>query len=276
MGPYLFGLTYFAAQIRPEKTLLVPCLHDEGFAYVRSIKEMFSRVAGIMFNSEPEMELAQRLYNLPAEKCAVVGMGMDFFETSATAFSEKHNFHSPCLVYSGRRETGKGTPLLLDYTAVFRKRTGLDLKLVFTGSGPIDASPELEKHILDLGFVPEEDKHEAMAGAFAFCHPSVNESFGIVLMESWLAGAPALVHAHCAVNRYHCRKSNGGLWFAAYPEFEETLLFLINNRQLRDQMGQAGRDYVLREYNWGTIENKFRSALAQFAEPKETNHRPLR
>ena len=32
IGPYLFGLTYFASQIRPEKTLLVPCLHNEGFA----------------------------------------------------------------------------------------------------------------------------------------------------------------------------------------------------------------------------------------------------
>ena len=34
-----------------------------------------------------------------------------------------------------------------------------------------------------------------MAGALAFCHPSVNESFGIVLLESWLARTPALVHA---------------------------------------------------------------------------------
>lgn len=266
MGPYLFGLTYFAGQIRPEKTLLVPCLHDEGFAYVRSIKEMFFQVAGIMFNSEPEMNLARRLYNLPPEKCAVVGMGMDSFKTSTTSFSEKHHFHSPYLIYSGRRETGKGTPLLLDYTAVFRKRTRVDLKLIFTGSGPIDARAEFLPHILDLGFVSEEDKHEAMAGAVAFCHPSVNESFGIVLLESWLAGTPVIVHARCAVNRYHCQKSNGGLWFAAYPEFEETLLFLINNRPLRDKMGKAGRDYVLREYNWETIENKFRSALKQFDE----------
>ncbi len=266
MGPYLFGLTYFAGQISPEKTILVPCLHDEGFAYVRSIKEMFSQVAGIMFNSRPEMDLAQRLYNLPAEKCAVVGMGMEKFESSNTAFAEKRNFHSPYIIYSGRRETGKGTPLLLDYAAVFRKRTRVDLKLVFTGSGPIEAPAELRPHILDLGFVSEEDKHEAMAGAVAFCHPSVNESFGIVLLESWLAGTPVLVHARCAVNHYHCQKSNGGLWFAAYPEFEEALEVLAENRQLRNPMGKAGRDYVLREYNWNTIENKFRSALMQFDE----------
>lgn len=272
MGPYLFGLTYFAAQIRPEKTILVPCLHDEGFAYVRSIGEMFRQTALVMFNSEPEMNLARRIYNLPAEKCAVVGMGMNDFESSPTAFADKNDFHRPYIIFSGRREAGKGTPLLVDYFSLFRQRQKIDLKMVFTGSGPIEAPPELLPHILDLGFVSEKDKHEAMAGAVAFCHPSVNESFGIVLLESWLAGVPALVHARCAVTSYHCRKSNGGLWFAAYPEFEEELLLLINNRPLRDKMGKAGREYVLREYKWNTIENKFRSALDKF----DILNRPLR
>jgi len=269
LGPYLFGLTYFAARVRPEKTLLVPCLHDEGFAYARSFREMFRNVAGILFNSEPEKDLALRLYDLDAQKCAVVGMGMNGFEVTSAEFAEKRNFHPPYIIFSGRRETGKGTPLLADYFALFRKRTGLDLKLVFTGSGPIDAPPGSEKHILDLGFVSEQEKREAMAGAVAFCHPSVNESFGIVLLESWLAKTPALVHAQCAVNRYHCKKSNGGLWFSCYPEFEEALLLLTNNRSLRDRMGLAGREYVLREYGWKTIENKFRSALGQFEEQRK-------
>jgi len=263
-GPYLFGLTWFAAGIRPEKTILTPCLHDEGFAYVRAIGDMFRNSSGILFNSEPEKELAKRLYGLPGEKCAVVGMGMDPFEVSPSAFAEKHDFHGPYMIYSGRRETGKGTPLLLDYFSLFCKRTGLDLKMVFTGSGQIDAPPDLASRILDLGFVPEQEKREAMAGALAFCHPSVNESFGIVLLESWLAGTPALVHAKCAVNRHHCRQSGGGLWFASYPEFEEELLLLHGNRLLRDRMGSAGREYVLREYDWKNIESKFRAALEQF------------
>ncbi|MDD5483337.1 MAG: glycosyltransferase family 4 protein [Kiritimatiellae bacterium] len=266
IGPYLFGLSYFAARIRPAKTILAPCLHDEGFAYARSFREMFRDAAGIMFNSGPEMDLGQKLYGLPAEKCAVVGMGMDFFEAPPELFAEKHDFHEPYLIYSGRREAGKGIPLLLDYFSLFRQRQKTALKMVFTGSGRIDPPPGLEPHILDLGFVAEEKKRAAMAGAVAFCHPSVNESFGIVLLESWLARTPALVHARCAVNHDHCRKSNGGLWFASYPEFEEELLLLAGNRNLRDRMGRAGRDYVLREYDWKNIESKFCAALDQFAE----------
>ena len=37
-GPYLWGLTYFASLIHPEKSVLLPCLHDEPFAYLKPIE----------------------------------------------------------------------------------------------------------------------------------------------------------------------------------------------------------------------------------------------
>ena len=60
MGPYLFGLVFFASQAHPEKTLLLPCLHDESFAYLHTIRDMFRSVAGWIFNSVPERDLAVR------------------------------------------------------------------------------------------------------------------------------------------------------------------------------------------------------------------------
>jgi glycosyltransferase involved in cell wall biosynthesis len=135
------------------------------------------------------------------------------------------------------------------------------VKLVFTGSGQIDAPEDLRPHITDLGFVSEQDKREAMAGAAAFIHPSVNESLGIVLLESWLAGTPALVHAKGEVLSWQCRRSGGGLWFKRYPEFEEELLLLLDNENLRRAMGDAGRAYVKREYSWESVEKRMLAAL---------------
>jgi glycosyltransferase involved in cell wall biosynthesis len=265
MGPYLFGLVYFASRLAPSKTLLAPCLHDEGFAYTRAFREMFRSVAGCLFNSEPEHALARRLYDLPESSGAVVGMGLDSFEASPDAFARNHGLTAPYVIYAGRREEGKGTPLLLDYMALFRRRTRKDVKLVMAGTGELTPPAELRPHLLDVGFLSEEEKHEALAGATAFCHPSINESFGIVILESWLARTPVLVHARCLVNRDHCRKSNGGLWFRTYPEFEEALLTLLQQESLRRAMGAAGREYVLREYAWSTINRKFQDALRQFA-----------
>lgn len=261
MGPYLFGLVYFASQIHPQKTLLVPCLHDEGFAYIRAFQKMFQSVAGIMFNSEPERDLARRLYDLQENKCAVVGMGFEPFDASPDAFSKKKHLRKPYVIYCGRREPAKGLPLLYDYLNVFRRRTRQDVKLVLTGTGEVDAPAELMPHILDLGFVSEEEMHEAGAGAVAFCHPSIYESLSVVLMEAWLARIPALVHARCEVTRYHCQRSNGGLWFRMYPEFEEELSCLLRNSALRRAMGESGRNYVLREYAWPSISGKLLNAL---------------
>ena len=261
LGPYLFGLAYFAALIHPHKSVLVPCLHDEPFAYLGIMKKLFSSVAGFMFNTEPERDLARRLFDLPAGKDPVVGMGLDPFDAETGAAVRRHGLQQPYLLYCGRREPLKGTPLLLDYLEAFRARTGEDVKLVLTGSGPIEPSSELAPHIQDLGFVSERDKHDVMADALAFVHPSVNESLGIVLLEAWLARTPGLVHGKSDVLRWQCERSNGGLWFRAYPEFEECLLLLLREDQMRQAMGEAGRQYVLKEYTWDAVEQRMFAAL---------------
>jgi glycosyltransferase involved in cell wall biosynthesis len=261
LGPYLFGVTYFGSAVRPDRTLLVPCLHDEAFAHLRIMKEMFGRVRGCLFNTAPERELARRLYDFPDARSSVVGLGLDPFEADPRAFARRRGLTAPYLIYSGRRETLKGTPLLCEYLRVFRQRTERDLKLVFTGSGQIDAPEELRPHILDVGFVPENEKHEAMAGALCFVHPSVNESLGIVLLESWLAGTPALVHAKSEVLAEQCRRGGGGLWFRNYPEFEEELLLLAEDAGLRNRLAESGRRFVLAEYSWPAVERRLWSAL---------------
>ena len=261
MGPYLFGLIYFASAICPEKTILVPCLHDEPFAYLKSFKNMFSNVRGFMFNSEPERDLAFRLYGTNPLVSSVVGMGLDDFNSDANAFRTRHGISVPYLIYSGRREPLKGTPLLLDYLEAFRSRTGQNIKLVLTGTGPVDVSSRISDAVMDVGFLDEQEKHNAMAGAVAFCHPSINESFGIVIMESWLAGTPVLVHGKSEVLKYQCKQSNGGLWFGSYPEFEEELLLLLNNPGIRTSLAKAGRRYVMEQYSWKTVAPKLLESL---------------
>lgn len=262
-GPYLFGLTWAVSQVAPERTWLVPCLHDEGFAYQDIIAEMFTRVRGLLFNSEPERLLARRLYRREFPNSEVVGMGLDAFPSDPTAFARARGLTAPYLLYSGRREPLKGTPLLVEYTHVFRQRTGRDVKLVLTGSGSVDVPDGLRPHLLDCGFVSEEEKHQAMAGALAFAHPSTLESFGIVLMEAWLAGTPALVHAAGEVLRHQCATSGGGLWFRHYPDFEVLLLRLLDDPALRARLAENGRQFVLREYSWEAVGKRLFDCLEE-------------
>lgn len=261
-GPYLQALTIEAMDAAgPERARLVPCLHDEPFARLETVHRMFGRVGRCLFNSAPERDLASRLHGVEPARAALVGMGLDDFAADAESFRRRHGISWPFLVYCGRREELKGTPLIGDYLAAFRSRTGRDVRAVFTGTGDIAAPEEMRPFILDLGFAPEAEKHDAMAAALAFLHPSLNESFGIVLMESWLAGTPALVRAQSPVLRAQCQASGGGLWFRHYADFEVALLRLLEDSALRDGLGAAGRAFVRREYAWPAIEEKFIAAM---------------
>ncbi|HIE10801.1 MAG TPA: hypothetical protein EYP62_04250, partial [Kiritimatiellae bacterium] len=62
VGPYLFGISIAVARAYPEKALMVPCLHDEPFARLGPVRRSFGSCRGFLFNSVPEMKLAQRLY----------------------------------------------------------------------------------------------------------------------------------------------------------------------------------------------------------------------
>ncbi len=253
VGPYLFGLTFAVASRFPKKTLLVPCLHDEGFARARRVVRMFHEVRGFFFNTQAEQELAQELYGddivREGRPTGVVGFALDEFTASSEEGHRIAGTDDPYIIFCGRREPLKGTPLLVDYWAAFRRlHPESKLKFVFTGTGEINCPEDLEGEIIDCGFVTEEEKHHLMAGALCFCHASMLESLGIVLLESWLAGRPVLVHGYGHVLREQTRLANGGLWFNYFHEFNECLEFMLDNGDVADALAASGRAFTKANY----------------------------
>ena len=140
-----------------------------------------------------------------------------------------------------------------------------ELELLLIGSGDIHFLSSLPEGVSDLGFVSEEEKSSLMAGAFALCQPSTNESFSIVMMEAWLQGVPSLVHAGCDVTRDHVQRSGGGLYFANAGDLAGVLKYLLSADGLRDELGESGRRYVLNEYSWSAVLGRLESALSRAA-----------
>ena len=262
--PYLFGLTYFSSFFAPEKTVLIPCLHDEPFARLGIFREMFNRVQGVMFNAPPEQVLAKRLMGLSPEKGAVVGMGFEPEEGyDGNLFKQKFGIDEPFLLYAGRRERGKNIHVLMEYFNCYKANNPGDLKLVLLGTGEVDL-PAGTKDIIDLGYVDEDDKRNAHAAAFLLCQPSVNESFSIVLMDSWMGNTPVLVNGRCAVTKDHCMRSGGGLYFDDYYEFEETIRLFTDEKDVYGKMAVSGNRYVKEHYSWDAVLGRFENALERF------------
>lgn len=269
-APYLFATTFFGALIHPHKSVLIPCLHDEHYAYLDIMQSLFRQVRGALFNSAPEMELAQRLYRCVAG--GEVGMGFDLpsqQETSSIAPYFKEEF--PYIVYLGRKETGKGAHLLIDHFCALKAahEQARDLRLVVCGGGDFKdlERPEAADRddIIDLTLT-ESEKLSLLRHALFLAQPSVNESFSIVLMEAWLLGTPVVVNAFCPVTRSHAAESGGGLYFGNQAEFCAVSLELLTNRDLATAMGQAGREYVQNRYNWDAVLARFDDVMQGLAE----------
>ena len=259
--PYMFGTTYYGSQIHPEKSILIPCLHDESYAHLSIYKKMFRQVAALIFLSDPEKDLANHLYQ-PTHRQIVLGGGVDTaFSFNPERFRKKYKIFGPFILYAGRKESGKNIPLLMDFFIRFKQDHPSDLKLVLIGSGNIGIPQECKNDIIDLGFVSRQDKYDAYAAATILCQPSVNESFSIVIMESWLCETPVLVHGNCTVTRDFCVKSNGGLYFINYLEFKESVQFLLDSPLIRKKMGQSGRQFVLNNFSWEIIDNNYKKEL---------------
>jgi glycosyltransferase involved in cell wall biosynthesis len=261
--PYCFGTTWEGALVAPERSLLIPCLHDEPFAHLRWTRRVLRAVRRVCFHVPAERALGERMAGADGERFALVGEGVDPPPGADPGrFRDKYQVEGPFLLYAGRKAQEKNTPLLVEYFARYRlTHPGRPLKLVLIGGGGVRIPARLARDVLDLGFVPPRDKFDAYAAALALCQPSLMESFSIVMMEAWLAGAPVLVHAASPVTREHCLASNGGLFFAEYFEFVEAVELLLDDGALRARLGQNGRAYVLANYTWDRVTDNYLGLL---------------
>lgn len=270
-GPYLFGTTFWGSLIAPEKSILIPCLHDEAYAYQDVIASMFRQVKGCLFNAEPEMDLARSIYGeIPG---GVVGMGFEPPSTEHISSLEPYfTDGSPYILYLGRKETGKNVHVLVDYF-VEAKEEGLipeEVKLVILGGGSFDDlhRPEVltRGDVLDLPHLDERDKQRLLRHALYLCQPSTNESFSIVIMEAWMVGTPVVVHAACPVTRHHVEVSRGGLYFSSSHDLAGVTKYLIREPNARREHADAGAAYVRQEYAWSAVLERFDAVVGALPE----------
>lgn len=258
--PYLFGTTYYGMQICPEKSVLISCFHDEGYVYMKCLKKVVERIRGIIFLSKPEQQLANKIFNLSGVQQGVLGAGVDSdYIGQAIAFREKYKLEAPFIVYAGRKAEGKNVHLLIQYFLEYKKRNHNGLKLLLIGGGAIEIPKSGKEDIIDLGFVPIQDKFDAYAAAQLLCQPSQNESFSLVIMESWLCGRPVLVHEKCEVTKTFATEAQGGLYFNDYYDFEGCINFFLEHYDIANKMGQNGKKYVEDNFLWDAITAKLLS-----------------
>jgi O-antigen biosynthesis protein len=87
---------------------------------------------------------------------------------------------------------------------------------------------------------------------------------------------PVLVHAGCAVTRYHAQQSSGGLIFSTYGEFASSVDLCLAETAFARRLGANGMAYVLHNYSWPAVLSRFAAALEYWQSlPPPTGAAPL-
>ncbi|MBX7059176.1 MAG: glycosyltransferase family 4 protein [Leptospirales bacterium] len=237
---YLYAPTYFGMETTPpSRNLLAPTLHNEPVAYLPIFGAMVRRARALIFHSDAEGALAQRLWGA----CDHLTLPVGIDQTPALSGPLPSGIRAPYLLYSGRLDAGKGLPGLIDACNPLKGT----VQLVLTGEGPMHI--QAADWLRNCGFVSDELRRQLMAQALAFIMPSVMESFSIASLEAMAQGTPLIALRASAVLREHVERSGGGLLLDDWSELGDAVHRLLAAPDWCNQLGARGRKYVADQFD---------------------------
>jgi phosphatidylinositol alpha-mannosyltransferase len=175
----------------------------------------------------------------------------------------------PVVLYAGRIESRKGIPHLLKAFQLL-KRNVKAARLVIVGEGGLRAMYMKQAEEMGLedvtweGFVAPDYLPSFYQRADVFVSPStVNETFGITLLEAMTAGAPAVA---TSVNGTTTLGEDGVTGLIVPPKDEPAMAKaierLLEDRVLARQMAQAAQERA-RRFDWENVANELLDYYAE-------------
>ncbi len=172
----------------------------------------------------------------------------------------------PIIGTIGRLVSEKGLDIFIDALAILKNR-GVDFKVKMGGDG--DKKTEIEKQIADnglknfvdmVGWIKNPD--EFYQSIDIFCFPSRREEFGLVLLEAYKNGLPAVVSD--AEGPFDIVKD--GVDALMVPKENPQMLAdalekVIKDKKLADSLAKAGYEKLINQYSVPVIAGQLQDIL---------------
>jgi glycosyltransferase involved in cell wall biosynthesis len=161
----------------------------------------------------------------------------------AAVSTRAHPVERPYVAAAGRLVQPKG---FQDLIAAMARLSSVELRIA--GTGPFE--PELRRladalpNVRFLGMLDTRQIAELFRGAITVALPSLSyETFGYVTLESFAVETPVVARRLGAL-REIVEESGGGLLFDTEDELVDAISQLVENRALRNALGERGRESV--------------------------------
>jgi phosphatidylinositol alpha-mannosyltransferase len=168
------------------------------------------------------------------------------------------------ILFLSRLEFRKGLNYLLN-AFLLVKREMPDVRLIVAGSGTRlrrryerwVRKTGLEKDVVFTGFVPEKDKPRYYKTADIFSVPATGrESQGLILLEAMAMGKPIVATSIAGYASVVTHGEDGLLVPPRnYYELSRALLTLLNDEELRQQMGAKAKAKS-KDYDWKVVSSR--------------------
>jgi glycosyltransferase involved in cell wall biosynthesis len=181
--------------------------HPEWFSRGFRLTYQFFAIPGlrraeyVITISDYVSEHARRFLGIPDERLKRIYYGGKFLAGAAPRIAAPQP--PPYLLCVGSLQPHKNLPRLIRAFGILRReQPDLELWVVGHPQPRFAAQPELtellkEPGVKVLGYLSDEQLHEAYSHARLFCFPSLEEGFGLPLLEAMAAGTP-VVTSNCS------------------------------------------------------------------------------
>ncbi len=202
---------------------------------------------------------------IQAEVDLVPGGGVDtaeFVNAGEWKYGDK-----PFVLVLGRKAGSKNYKWTIDAIEELNKQ-GEDIRLLIVGKDE-DEEPINVKGVEYLGEQPRDIVIAALKNCSFVVNMSGSESFGIVILEAWMAEKPIIVNEECKAFAELVEDHKDGL-HANRSNLKEKIKELYHDDTLRKNMGRVGKKKVEGKYTWDSIaENIEAILLREIYAPKD-------
>jgi len=259
--PYLFYMTVHGVSRVSQPAVLHPAAHDEPALYLKPYADAFAMMDAFCYHTRAERRLVESVIPVAETPQIILGLGTNRAVgrgragTTVAGMAEGR----PYVISVGRVDEQKGSIMLAEFFLEYKKRNPGPLALVFVG--PVSAAIPDDPDLVVTGIVDEEDKWDLIGDALVSISPSAMESFSLVVLEAWVKGIPTMVNGTCGPTVENCERSGGGLPFDSFATFEVILRRLLDDDALRAELGERGRRYVERTFDWPVLIRRYERFL---------------
>lgn len=255
--------TFFTAIEVPEKTILIPTMHNQGIFFKAIQTEVMTKVAYIGFNVEAEQKLAEKVFGKHMSPHGIISAGIEEPELALWEETQrKYKLPEDYLLYIGRVAPDK-MGKIFDYFVSYKKKyPHSPLQLVLVGGINFAQLPFERQDVLYTGFVSDEEKMIILQHAKIVINPSKFESLSLILLEAMSQGKPMIVNGKCDVLKEHCVNSDyAALYYTGKRDFIAKLYKLDVSESLRLAMGKKATEYVRKNYDWSVILKRLKNII---------------